>query len=435
MTASPGRARRHALAALALTATACALAACGNSVPPSGVAKVGDSVIERSEFDHWLRTAAASQQQSPDGEPRPVVVPDPPNFTRCVADRQKQPAPKGATKPAPAQLKQQCKQEFDSLKDQVMQFLIQAEWVQQEAESRDVTVSDQEVRKQFEDQKKQAFPNDKAYRDFLKTSGQTEQDILFRVRLDALQNKIRQKVTEDKGEVTDADVKDYYDKNRRRFAQPEQRDLRVVLTKTEKKAKQARAQLQDGRSWKAVARRFSIDEASKAQGGRLPDVAKGQQEQALDTAVFGAAKGKLTGPVKTQFGWYVFEVEKITPAKQQSLEETSETIKSLLRSQREQKALDDFVKDFRDKYKDETNCREGFVVAECKNAPKEKTGTGAAPGGAPQGAPPQGAPPQGAPPQGAPPQGVPPQGAPPQGVPPQGAPPQGAPPQGVPPGG
>ena len=62
-------------------------------------------------------------------------------------------------------------------------------------------------------------------------------------------------------------------------------------------------------SWKDVAKKYSIDEASKAQGGKLPGVAKGQQEKAFDDAVFAAKKGKLEGPVKTQFGWNVFEVD------------------------------------------------------------------------------------------------------------------------------
>ena len=43
-------------------------------------------------------------------------------------------------------------------------------------------------------------------------------------------------------------------------------------------------------------------------------MAKGQQEKALDDAIFKADKGKIEGPVKTQFGCYVFEVDKITKA-------------------------------------------------------------------------------------------------------------------------
>jgi foldase protein PrsA len=355
------------LFALALLGVAAlATAGCGNDVPPGAVAKVGDSEITQNEFDKWLKTAVLGQAQG-----APAAVPDPPDFAKCVAAKKKTPAPQGQSKPTDSQLKKQCKQEYDQLKGEVMQFLIQAEWVQQEADQQGIEVSQKAVSKSFADQKKQAFPSDKAYKQFLETSGMSEEDILFRVKLDQLQQKLTAKVTEDSKKVSDSDIQEYYDKNQKRFAQPERRDLLVVLTKSEAKAKQAKKALENGDPWKQVVNKYSIDEASKAQGGRLPAVAKGQQEKALDEAVFASKKGKVEGPVKTQFGWYVFEVEKVTPASQQSLEQSKDTIKNLLRSERQQKALDKFVKDFREEYKDQTDCADDFRIAECKNAPKE----------------------------------------------------------------
>ena len=400
-----------------------AVAGCGNDVPSGAVAKVDDTVIKQEEFDHWVQAAAQGQQ--PPGAGGQVSVPDPPDFTECVDAKKQQPVPPGSQKPTDDQLKDQCQQEFDSLKQQVMQFLISAEWIEQEANARDIEVSDEEVQKQFEDQKNQSFPNEKQYQQFLKTSGQTEEDLLFRVKLDVLSTKVRDEIIDDVDEVSDEDIQTYYDENKERFAQPERRDLNVVLTKTEDKANEAKQAIESGQSFKDVAKEFSIDEASKSQGGKLPAVAEGQQEKAFDDAIFSAEKGQLTGPVKTQFGWYVFEVTKVTPASQQSLDDAKETIKSLLRSEREQKALDDFIEEFQDKYSEKTNCADDYVVQECDNAPDE-TSTGPASGGAPQVAPPQG----GGAPQGQP---VPvPQGAPPTGAPPTGAPPQGAPPQGTP---
>ena len=99
-------------------------------------------------------------------------------------------------------------------------------------------------------------------------------------------------------------------------------------------------------------------------------MAKGQQEKAFDTAIFGADKGKITGPVKTQFGYYVFKVDKVNAASQQTLEQAKATIKQVLASQNQQKALDTFVKDFRKKWKEKTDCRKGYVTQDCKNAPK-----------------------------------------------------------------
>src|SRR5215211_63257 len=336
---------------------AAVVAGCGNDVPPNAVAKVGDSTITEAEFN------------------------------KCIAAKKNQPLPKGQNQPTDAQLKKQCQSEYDTLKKEVMQFLIQAEWVQQEAEKQDIKVTDKEIQKSLEDQKKQAFPNEKAYQKFLASSGMTEADILFRVKLDQLQQKLTQKVTQDAQKVSNADVQEYYDKNKKRFAQPERRDLRVVLTKQKAKAEAAKKALDDGESWKKVVKKYSIDQASKAQGGKLPAVSKGQQEKSLDEAVFSTKKGKIEGPVKTQFGWYVFEVEKVTPASQQSLDQSKETIKNLLRSQRQQKSLDQWIKDFREEYQGNTACADDFRVAECKNAPKEATDTGPASGGNPGGQP------------------------------------------------
>jgi foldase protein PrsA len=205
------------------------------------------------------------------------------------------------------------------------------------------------------------------------------------VKLNELQQRLTQNVTEEAKKVSDEDISAYYEKNKKRFAQPERRDLRVVLTKTEAKAEQAKKALDSGDSFKQVVKKYSIDEASKSQAGLLPAVSEGQQEKAFDTAIFDAKKGEIEGPVKTQFGWYVFEVEKITEASQQTLEESKDTIKNLLRSQRQQKAIDEFVKEFRQDYKDQTDCADDYRVVECKNAPKDESDTGPASGGNPGG--------------------------------------------------
>jgi foldase protein PrsA len=420
---SPSRGMRAAIVAAALLAVSIAIISCGGGVPQNGVATVGDEVITKKEFNHWLNAAAKGQAAQGGAS---TAVPDSPKFAKCIGAKKKAPTPQGTPKQKDADLKKACQQEFDALRQQVMQFLISAEWIQQEADSRGIKTSDKEVRKEFEDQKKQSFPKEKDYQSFLKTSGQTEEDLLFRVRLDVLSNQVRQKIVEGKGKVTDQEVTNYYNKNKSRFATPETRDLNVVLTEKAPQAKKALAELKSGKSFKAVAKKYSIDEASKSQGGKLPAVAKGQQEKALDTAVFKAKKGQLTGPVKTQFGYYVFEVTKVTAADQQSLEQAKESIRAQLKSQKEQKALDTFVKDFQKKYRKDTECADDFkkgLGEQCGNVDKPKETTQA-----PQGAPGQGAPQQGAPQQ-APPQGAPQQGAPPQGAPQQGQP---APQQGQP---
>src|SRR3954468_7696829 len=242
---------------LALPVAACAalIAGCGSDVPSNGVAKVGDTTITKDQFNHWLQ-AAAHGSAAPG---QAATVPDPPNFTKCVANQAKQPVPKGAKKPTTAQLKTQCKQQYDALKQQVMQFLVSAEWIQQEADKQGVKVSNKEVQKQFQDQKKQSFQKEADYQKFLQNSGMTEQDLLFRVKLDVVSNDVRTKILKGKDKVTDAQISSYYNKNKQRFAQPERRDLLVVLTRTKAKAAAAKQALDSGQSWKTVAKKYSID--------------------------------------------------------------------------------------------------------------------------------------------------------------------------------
>ncbi len=366
------------------------LAACGGGggIPGDAVVKVGDATIKKTTFEHWLNVAAISSQgqADPSASAAKVKVPVPPDFKACIADKKKTAAKpaKGQPEQTDAQLKTACKTEYEGLRDQVLQFLISSEWISGEAADQNVKVTDKEVQKQFETTKKQSFPKEADFQKFLKSSGMTLNDLLFRVKLDTLSNKLRTKITKGKDKVTPAQIQAYYDKNKARFAQPERRDLRIILTKTEAQAQSALDRVKGGESFGKVAKDVSIDQASKSQGGVLLSVAKGQQEKALDDAVFAAEKGKLTGPVKTQFGYYVFKVQKITKATQQTVKEATPTIKQLLASQNQQKALDTFVKDFRKKWKDKTDCRAGFTTQDCSNAPKKKaTTTGAAPTTAP----------------------------------------------------
>jgi len=364
--------RLRVLAALCAAVLLAAIVAGCGGVPGNAVAEVDGTAIEKQDFDHWMTVAAKSSG---------AAVPKPPDYEACVAEARKNlPKPgKGTPKTTDAQLKTQCRQQYDQMRNQVLNLLISFEWIEGEAQEQGVKVTDAEVKKSFDQQRRQSFPKDADYRKFLRDSGQTEQDILQRVRLEALSNKIRDKVIKDKDKVTDAQISSYYDKNKATFSTPERRDLRVVLTRTKARADQARRELAAGATWAQVARRYSIDDASKSEGGRLPAVAKGQQEKAFDDAIFAADRGELTGPVKTQFGWYVFRVEKVTPADQQTLDEAEGTIRQTLASQNQQKALDTFVKDFRERWRDKTDCRDGFVTSDCSNGP-EPTPTPAAGG-------------------------------------------------------
>jgi foldase protein PrsA len=360
------KAVRLLLAVCALAAVALVAGCGGNSVPGNAVASVDGNAIDLSQFNHWMNIAAKSSGSAG------AVAPDPPNFTKCVAQKRKTtPAPgKGKPKVTDAQLKAQCQQSYNTLRDQVVSLLVSYRWIQGEAKARHISVTNAEVQKSFQQQKKQNFPKEADYQKFLKQYGQTEADILERVRLDLLSTKIRNQVVKGKGNVSQAQITAFYNKNKSRFTTPETRDLQIVLTKNQGTAAKARKAIASGTPWAKVAKQYSIDTASKAKGGKLPGQAKGSLEKTLNTAVFSASKGKLVGPIKTQFGWYVFRVTKVHPGSTQPQSAAQATIKQTLVSQNQQNALNAFVNSFRNRWRAKTDCRKGYVTSDCSNGPK-----------------------------------------------------------------
>jgi len=237
---------RAALTLLAVVSAGAFLGACGG-VPGGPVVSVDGEPIDQVECDHWYVGAAKS---------RGGFVPDPENgYAKCVAARRKALRPRDRKKVTAGELTRECKNDYAQLRDQVLQLLISFRWIQGEANALAITATDAEVQTSFDEQKRQSFPKEADYQKFLARSGQTNDDFLRRVRLDLLSNKIRDRVVAAAEPVTNQDLRDFYARHKRRFAEPERRSLRVVLTKRLADADRARAALAAGQSWRAVAKR------------------------------------------------------------------------------------------------------------------------------------------------------------------------------------
>jgi foldase protein PrsA len=353
------------------------LSACGG-IPGNAVVQVNGTSITKATFDHWMSVASASTSATTGATAAKPVVPEPPNYTACVAHLEATaPKPaKGQAKPTSAQLKSECETQYKSLQTEVLGFLISSSWVLGEAESLGVKISDKEVKKEFEKIKNTQFPKAAEFEKFLATSGQSVSDLLLRVKLNLLSSKIQKKVAKDKGSPTKAEISKYYNENKSRYGTPEKRAVEIILTKTEAEAKSAKQEIEGGKSFSSVAKSKSTDPTSKANGGLLPEVVKGEEEAALDKAIFSASKNVLSGPIKTPFGFYVFEVKSTTPGNQQSLAQAESSIKQQMTAQNQQTALSKFVKEFKKKWMGKTECRAGYVVADCKSYKAPKTPAG-----------------------------------------------------------
>lgn len=354
------------------------LSACGGGgIPGDAVVKVGSNSITKTTFNHWMSVAAASSKTSASAK---TVVPEPPNYTACIANLSATTPkpPKGQKGPTTKQLKTQCETQYKALKTEVLNFLVGLEWVLGEAPSHGVKISDAEVKKQFVKIRSQQFPSTAEFEKFLSTSGQTVSDLLLRVKYNLISQKLQAKVLKSGGNVTEAKEQKYYNEHKSSYGTPEKRKVEIVLTKTEAAAASAKKEIESGKSFASVAKKVSIDPTSKAKGGLLPEVTRGEEEKALDAALFSAKANTLGGPVKTPFGYYIFEVLGSTPGNQQTFAQAKSAIKQQLNSTGQQTAFAAFVKEFKKKWKAKTDCRPEFVVEDCKQYKAPKTTSSAA---------------------------------------------------------
>jgi foldase protein PrsA len=361
---------RRVLSALgAFFVLAIGVAACGSDVQGDAVANVAGNPVTTQAFNHWMYVAAKSQAAQSPGQP--VIVPnDPPNFSKCIAEVRAQ-IPSLA-KTSDKTLRSDCNQLFTSLKSQVMAFLITSYWYQAEASKMGIKVSDSEVQKAFNTAKTQQFPTAAGFNNFLKQTGQTQADVLYRFRI---VETLKRLVAKHNTTVTSAGIQSYYNSHQSQFGTPESRNIRVVLAKTQANAEAAKKALQSGQSWNTVAKKYSTDPTTKNSGGLLNGVTKQQADSALANAAFSAPVNKLSGPIKGQFGWYVYEVTHITPATHQSLAQATPLIRQQLTTQGQQNAQTAVDNNAKKDYLSRTTCRSQYAMADCKGYKAPKTAT------------------------------------------------------------
>ena len=275
--------------------------------------------------------------------------------------------------------------QFAQVKDAAISDLLLGRWIEGEAAERGVTASTSQVQDQLTQIVKTQFGNSqKRFQAFLKQSHFTQADALERVRLQVLSTAIQNAVlpSGQTPQVSADQVKNFYDANIVQFQQPETRDIRIVLNKSQAQVLKAKAALDandSGASWTKVAAKYSTDPTTKSTGGLRSGVAKGQSEPALDTAIFASPVNQVEGPIKGQAGYYVIEVQAIHRAKTEPLAKASAQIKQQLGASLQQQIATNFQTDFVDKWTTRTFCATGYVISRCENyVPPSTIATGGA---------------------------------------------------------
>jgi parvulin-like peptidyl-prolyl isomerase len=252
--------------------------------------------------------------------------------------------------------------QYNQLKDQAMQSVLQIAWIVGEADRQGLSFTNTQIQQSLQQIKSQ-FQTPQEYEQARDQAGLTEADVVQRARLHS-------------------DARDYYDANQQQFTQPATRSLRIIQNKDAAKVDQALQALQADPSpenWKRVAAEFSTDPTSKEKGGLRTDVVPGSFQQPLDDQIFNAPQGQIQGPVTTPTGTYIFVVESATPEEVQGFDDelsgqpgappssVRDTIKQQIKSQQQQEALSAFGTHFRDYWTNLTQCSDDYAVQGCDN--------------------------------------------------------------------
>jgi len=240
--------------------------------------------------------------------------------------------------------------EYEQLKGQAITFLVQRAEIAEQAEKMGVDVSDAKVDKEIERYKKQFYGGStERYEKAVKQQGLTEDQAREEIRAQLVSQEVFKKVT---GEVkvTDGDIKAYYNSHKSQYVQPESREVRHILVQKKALADSLYAQLKGGANFAKLAKRYSKDPGSAAQGGKLT-VSKGQTVPEFDKAAFALKKGELSKPIKTQYGYHIIQaLSAVKPSSTTSLSKVSASIKQQLEQQRKNDKITKWLEDTKKDY-------------------------------------------------------------------------------------
>ena len=158
--------------------------------------------------------------------------------------------------------------------------------------------------------------------------------------------------------VSQQEIQQYYNEHMADYQTPEQARSRHILIKypggaaktdaeAKAKAESILKQLQGGADFATLAKKYSEDPGSGAQGGELGFAKHGTMVPEFDKAIFTQPIGALA-IIKTQYGYHIVQVEERQSAHTQALNEVLPTIQVSLIREKESKAEASFAQSLTD---------------------------------------------------------------------------------------
>ncbi|MGX9390406.1 peptidylprolyl isomerase [Nitrobacteraceae bacterium UC4446_H13] len=133
----------------------------------------------------------------------------------------------------------------------------------------------------------------------------------FKKKLDFARNRLLMDnllAAEGKAALTDEAMKKVYEDAAKQISGEQEVHARHILVQTEDEAKAIKAELDKGADFAKLAKEKSKDPGA-SDGGDLGFFTKEQMVPEFSKVAFSLEPGKISDPVKTQFGWHIIKVE------------------------------------------------------------------------------------------------------------------------------
>jgi foldase protein PrsA len=255
---------------------------------------------------------------------------------------------------------------YESLKGQAITFLVQRAEFAQKAEDMGIHISDKQIDDRITQLKKQFYGgSEKKYEQTLAQQGLTVQSARGEVKAQLISEALYNKVT-GSVKVSDKAVADYYNKNKTLYVQKASRDVRHILVSSKALADSLYAKLvaDHEKNFAALAKKYSKDPGSAANGGRLT-ITKGQTVPQFDKTSFSLKTGAIAKPIHTSYGWHIIQaLSSIRPPSTTPLSKVKDQIRLQLEQQQKNTAMTNWVNGVKKEF-----CKPGKVKYEAGYRP------------------------------------------------------------------
>ncbi len=248
-------------------------------------------------------------------------------------------------------------QQLPQLQRQVLDGLVTRTVLEQEADRLNITVGDERFAETL-DQFKQQFPDETGYQTALEQQGFTEEEFETELRRQMVIEELIRSQVYDQVEVSEEDMREFYDDNPQYFQQEDQVAARHIIFTTEGVEESEREALQeelegirqeivDGADFAEMAEEHSQG-PSAPNGGDLGTFGRGQMVPEFENAAFELEVGEISPVIETQFGYHILQVTERVPAQTQSYEEAQERIQQFLTEEERNSGAQAYVTELRE---------------------------------------------------------------------------------------